>query len=212
MPESTRAIVLGTLRGARGLRLQMMASDADPECKHGAPRSTCSICLVLRPTGRIPAGKSTSSGRKTPKNSATYFGHPWSEWLEMVDAGIAYLIECAKQHRTASYGELWEFIGRRLGRDIGNSWRQIPQLLGYISERSFEGVGLFLTALVIEDVPDGHPEQGFFRLAANRGALPDSDAPPTGEVWTLTPAQRRFWEDQVAAVFAKAEHLRMPDG
>jgi len=128
----------------------------------------------------------------------------------MVDVGIAYLIECAKQHRTVAYGELWKAVGRRLDRNIGNSYFQMPQLLGYISERSFEGVGLFLTALVVEDGPDGHPEQGFFRLASARGVLPERDAPRVGEQWTITPVQRKFWKDQVAAIFAKAEHLTMP--
>ena len=168
--------------------------------------------MVLRPPGKRLPRNPTSSGRKTPQNSDTYFGHSWPEWSEMVDVGIAYLIECAKRHRTAAYGELWEAIEKVLGRDIGNSWRQMPQLLGYISERSFEGVGLFLTALVVDDVPDGHPEQGFFRLAAKRGALPEREAPRMGEPWTITSTQRRFWEEQVAAIFAKAEHLWMPEG
>jgi hypothetical protein len=76
-------------------------------------------------------------------------------------------------------------------------------LLEYISGRAYEGVGLFVTALVI-DPEVGGPSEGFFRLAAARGALPEKDAPEMGRPWTaMTTAQRTFWKEQVTKLFER---------
>ncbi len=71
-------------------------SDAD-ECKHGLQPTTCVLCngsleraALERRQGSIG---NRSSGRKTPDNSETYYGHSWSEWFEMQDAVITYIGE-----------------------------------------------------------------------------------------------------------------------
>ncbi len=120
-----------------------MSLAGDEPCKHGRTRSACHICIVLRPQGRVPSQKVTpSGGRRTPANSATYFGHTWPEWHEMVDAGAVCLIGSARRRQTMPYGQVWDGIGASLQRNLGNRWRAMTHLLEHISERTFEGVGL----------------------------------------------------------------------
>jgi hypothetical protein len=122
----------------------------------------------------------------------------------MRDAGTDHIIECASQRRKTTYGDLWEAIGRSVGIEIGKHWRQLPVLLGYIGEVSYKETGLVLTALVIHQEGDEHPGGGFFRLAANLGALPEKDAPPMGVRWEeMTEAQRVFWNLQVESLYAR---------
>jgi hypothetical protein len=180
----------------------------DEECKHGLRTGTCSLC-----SGRLTAqvkpkrfGHSTASqARRTPLNSSSYFSYSWDQWHEMCDVGGEVLIEHARQRSAIRYGVLWLEIQSRLGRDLGSSWRKIDHLLEYISDRTYESVGLFLTALVVDE-KDGEirPSEGFFRLAAARGALPEEDAPPVGEKWTkMSPPQRAFWQIQLDALYSK---------
>jgi hypothetical protein len=174
----------------------------DDECIHGLTLTTCVICKA--PRGRQPAANRTSSyndGCKTPENSHDYFGHPWPEWFAMCDAGAAYIRERALNGELVTYGELWEATERQMDKPIGNPWRQVPKFLMHISDREYERTGALLSALVVEDGPDGHPSEGFFRLAAARGFLAPEDAPIEGEPWTeMTPAQQRCWESQLESL------------
>jgi hypothetical protein len=118
--------------------------------------------------------------------------------------GHRCIAQCARERRTTTYHELWPAIGVLLGLDLGNPWRQMPHLLGYISEHSYEDYRLLLTALVVEDGPVAQPGEGFFRLAASMGLLPERAAPPEGVPWRgMTVAQRAFWEGQVEAIFTR---------
>jgi hypothetical protein len=145
----------------------------------------------------------SSSGRKTPDNSSDYFGHPWDEWFAMCDAGRDLILESVRLKRFLPYPEFWSGIKTRLQRDIGDPWRQEPLLLEYISDRTYEDLGLFITAMVI-DPETGHPSEGFFRLAAARGALPEQEAPEMGVTWKqMTPKQKVFWEDQARKIFER---------
>jgi hypothetical protein len=122
----------------------------------------------------------------------------------MRDAGAAHIISRAGQRRKTYYGELWTAIERQVGEELGNSWRQLPYLLGDIAKHVYDEIGLILTALVIYEERDEHPGEGFFRLAAEMGALREEDAPPVGERWEgMTTAQRDFWETQVQSLFAR---------
>jgi hypothetical protein len=122
----------------------------------------------------------------------------------MRDAGAAHIISRAGRRRKTYYGELWTAIERQAGEELGNSWRQLPYLLGDIAEHVYDEIGLILTALVIYEGGDEHPGEGFFRLAAEMGALREEDAPPVGDRWEgMTTAQRDFWETQVQSLFAR---------
>jgi hypothetical protein len=131
------------------------------------------------------------------------FGHPWPEWFKMRDAAFDFLCRCASEQRLASYGEIWAAVGAALGEDLGSHWRQLPNLLGYVSSHSLDELDLLATALVIYDPEDERsgPGPGFFRLAASKGLLDDEDAPPEGAAWAMSDRQREFWRRHVDAMF-----------
>jgi hypothetical protein len=150
-------------------------------------------------------GKKSSKDRhrKTPENSTTFFGHSWPLWHRMRDAGIVHIAACAKESRTTTYAELWSAIQKQVSEDIGRPFRQIRALAGTIANHAHDTHEPMLTALVVHE-GDGHPGPGFFRLAAQRGLLPEADFPSEEEEWTaITPNQQAFWESQVNAVFAQ---------
>jgi hypothetical protein len=141
-------------------------------------------------------------------NSDPYFGHTWAEWFAMRDAGAALILEHGRVREYLPYPQVWAGVRTRVGFEIGHPWRQIPLLLEHISDYTFEGIGLFVTALVVDGDPLIGPSEGFFRLAAQRGALPESDAPPTGIPWTgMTARQRAFWDEQVSRIFEKSDQI-----
>ncbi len=173
----------------------------DAECIHGLTPDTCTLCKSP-PPARRPARPTSRpvDGRRTPANSPDYFGHPWPEWFEMCDAAIDELLAVARSGRTLTYGQLWEAVERRLGRPIGNSWRQLPNLLGWLPARPANPPGLLLSALVVEE-QTREPNEGFFRLAAEQRLLDEAQAPPVGEPWPgMSTAQRSFWLEHVADI------------
>ena len=186
-PEDARARRVAEIRLLRGTpeRLQRIA---ELEQKKNRPKS-----------------KSTSGkgGRKTPENSSAMFGHPWPVWFEMRDAASAHFRECASEQRTTSYTELWRAINEAIGEDLGDHWRQLPILLGFVAEHSFNDLGLISTALVVHQEGDDEPGPGFFRIAAELGALPEADAPPKGVDWRITERQRDFWQSSVDGMFER---------
>ena len=120
----------------------------------------------------------------------------------MRDVGVDILKEHASNKRTTAYKKFWSDVRSRFRGDVGKSGRQVPQLLRHIGEFTFDDCELLLTALVVTEGRDPHPSEGFFRPAARLGLLFDEDAPDTGEEWlAMTPAQRRFWRDQMEGLF-----------
>ena len=121
----------------------------------------------------------------------------------MRDAGIEHIAEWSARSELTTYADLWSGIVSRVGSVAGEPWRQLPMLLGYISDALHQAVGAIPTAVVVYDLADKHPGPGFFRLAASYGLLADEDAPAFGEEWTqMTDRQRTFWDQQIATVFA----------
>lgn len=144
---------------------------------------------------------SKRSGRRTPENSPDMFGHPWPVWFAMRDAALAYMKVCASEGRLTSYRETWAAVEAALGEDLGNPWRQIPSLLGYVSVHAYPELDLIPTALVVTPDSDDEPGPGFFRIAAELGALDDAESPPEGESWTMSQAQRDYWQVNVQGMF-----------
>jgi hypothetical protein len=179
-------------------------------CEHGVILQLCPNCKsAFRERRQVERKRSDSwSGRKTPDNSSSFHGHTWPEWFAMRDAGAAIILEHARAHEYLTYPQFWAGVRSSVDFDIGHPWRQIPILLEYISDYTFEEIGLFVTALVIDGEPRIGPKEGFFRLASQRGALPEADAPPPGVVWTgMNARQRAFWEEQVARIFDKSDQI-----
>jgi hypothetical protein len=126
----------------------------------------------------------------------------------MRDAGAAIILEHARARQYLTYPELWAGVRTRVGFEIGEPWRQIPILLEYISDFTYEDIGLYVTAIVVDGDPLTGPSEGFFRLAAARGGLPEMDAPPTGIPWVgMTENQRTFWKRQVSRIFDKSDQI-----
>ena len=122
----------------------------------------------------------------------------------MRDTALDYLVECAAAHRMTTYGEFWSELGSRLDFDPGTPFRQLPTLLGQVVDLGYEITTFILTALVVTEGDDPHPESGFFRKAAEVGIFPEEDAPAEGEPWdSMTSVQREFWQSQVDALFAQ---------
>jgi hypothetical protein len=151
-------------------------------------------------TRRIAASR---SGRRTPENSSSYFGHPWPFWFDMRSAAYDHIAESAGRGQPTNYSDLWAAVFTRLGKTVGDPWRQLPMLLGYVSDEYHKEVGAIPTAIVLYDLADQYPGPGFFRLAASYGLLQESNAPAFGEDWTgMTEVQRTFWIGQKEAVFS----------
>lgn len=186
-PEDARARRMAAIRALRGTpdRLQRIADLEQQKVRSKKPSTS---------------GK---GGRKTPENSSHMFNHPWSVWFEMRDAANAYLCQCATERRTTSYAELWGVISSAIGEDLGDHWRQLPILLGFVSKKSFTEMELISSALIVYKDGDAEPGPGFFRIAADLGALPESDVPPKGVVTPITENQRQFWEASVAGMYER---------
>ena len=154
-------------------------------CEHGVVLQLCPKCKdAFRELRRVDRRRSDSlTGRKTPDNSDSYFGHTWPEWFAIRDAGAHIILDHARRRQYLTYPQLWAGVRTRMSFEIGHPWRQIPILLEYISDYAFEEIGLFVTAIVVDGDPLNGPSEGFFRLAAQRGALPEADAPPMGVPW-----------------------------
>jgi len=142
------------------------------------------------------------SGRKTPENSNDMFGHPWPFWFQMRDAAMEVITSAGRRRELIPYGDLWSELRNRLGSEVGEQWRQLLILLGYVSEYYHHEVGALPTAMVVSRDTPPKPEAGFFRLAAFEGYLPEADSPAEGEEWCkITARQAAFWREQVEAVF-----------
>jgi len=79
-----------------------------------------------------------------------------------------------------TYEELWAAIEQAVAETLGNPSRQLPNLLGYISDDGYERIGFMPTALVVYAAGEEHPGPGFLRPAASAIALPPNDTPPQG--------------------------------
>ena len=175
--------------------------------RRGSPERLARIEAMQAAKAPKPASPSasTGTGKKTPENSSSFFGHPWPEWFAMRDAGYEHLVERARERRMTTYGELWDAVAEKVGVDLGNPWRQIDHLLGYIGEAAYEKDGVTPTALVTYPGDgDVGPGPGYFQLAVSLGLFPARDAPSKPSAWKeMTDGQRQFWETQRDLMFER---------
>ena len=170
--------------------------------KRGSPERLAQIAAQKAEESRKHRLRAAAaSGRKTPENSTEMFGHSWPFWFQMRDTSLEIIGSFARRRSYVTYGQLWDTLIARLGNEVGDSWRQLPILLGHVCDEYHEKVGALPTAIVISQ-GETHPEAGFFRMAASHGYLNEADAPPAGEVWNqMTENQKAFWKAQVQAVY-----------
>jgi len=148
-----------------------------------------------------PRAKAKAAPRRSPETSATFFGYPWSEWFEMRDAGRACLAERAAEGGVITYGELWDTIATRVGRELGSPHLPVPRLLKDIAEVTIKDGEPNPTAIVVQQDGDQEPGAGFFRDAVGLHELPAVEEPAKGEDWVMSDAQRTYWTGQVAALY-----------
>ena len=154
-----------------------------------------------RQIAELAAAKAKAAPRRSPETSATFFGYPWSEWFEMRDAGRACLAERAAEGGVITYGELWDTIATRVGRELGSPHLPLPRLLKDIAEVTIKDGEPNPTAIVVQQDGDQEPGAGFFRDAVGLHELPAVEEPAKGEDWVMSDAQRTYWTGQVAALY-----------
>jgi hypothetical protein len=103
------------------------------------------------------------------------YGRPESEWGELGDACLDFLVERARVGLT-NYTDLNRELVRRTGLaafDFGQAADRaaLGHLLGLVADRTFADTGLLISALVTYRHGDS-PAAGFFSLAAEHGLIP----------------------------------------
>jgi len=109
------------------------------------------------------------------KTNEPAYGRPESEWDELEDACLEFLVERARAGLT-NYTDLNRELVRRTGLaafDFGQAADRaaLGHLLGLVAERTFADSGLLISALVTYLRGDS-PAAGFFSLAAEHGLIP----------------------------------------
>ena len=108
------------------------------------------------------------------------YGRPESEWDELEDACLEFLVERARAGLT-DYTDLNRELVRRTGLaafDFGQAADRaaLGHLLGLVADRTFADSGLLISALVTYRHGDS-PAAGFFSLAAEHGLIPAAATP-----------------------------------
>lgn len=174
--------------------------------RRGTPERDAKIAEIAEQKQKAAVKKKAASTtvKKTRENSDQYHGHSWDEWDQMRDAGLELIKQHAAKREFVTYTQLWGHTVEKLGKELGNSYFQLPALLEHITVKGFDETELMVSALVsTADGPDPSPGSGMFALAVSKGLLPEADAPQGGKDWVMTESQRVFWQQQVDALFAK---------
>jgi hypothetical protein len=203
-PEDRRARRLAEIRAQRGTDARAREI-ADLEARRAAEPEPVRVTRATSSSGGSSRSSSPSRPRRpsSGKTAGTsFFGHPWSEWHQMVDVGLDHLVELASERSTTTEEALWKHVGAELGLTLGDPRLPMPFLLRDITNRQLDDTGLLVTALALTD--DGTPAPGFFRLAAQIGKLPSAQAPRESSdgTWTMSERQEAFWRSQVDALYA----------
>ena len=129
----------------------------------------------------------------------SHYGRPVAEWTDLEAVGWEFLVAQARLQRTTSYTEMNTVLKQRTGVkefdfDLDGERRAMGELLGRISERSFQQCQLLISVLVqYLNANDAGP--GFYQLAQRKKLL------------RMQPSQDEkliFWVGHVKAVHAYA--------
>jgi hypothetical protein len=128
---------------------------------------------------------------------ALYFGREESDWDQLEDIGLRFLIERARLQRVTSYTEMNQALAQRTGLrsfdfDLESDRAAMGYLLGRVSDHEYPQTGLLITALVhYLDANDAGA--GFYKLARSKGLI--SPRLSRNDQW-------EFWVGHVAKVHA----------
>ncbi|MFC4529328.1 hypothetical protein [Sphaerisporangium dianthi] len=125
------------------------------------------------------------------------YGRDDETWDRLTEAGLEFLIECARQSRPTSYTELNAQLERRTGIDGFDFGRQderaaMGYLLGLIVDRNRPETGMMISALVTYTGGTG-AGAGFFNLAADLALIPRRASAEQKD---------EFWVRQMKGVYA----------
>jgi hypothetical protein len=123
------------------------------------------------------------------------FGRDEFTWARLIDAGLAFLIECAQHGKTTTYSELNSILQIRtdipaFNFELSSERAAMGYLLGQIVERNHPDTNLMISALVTY-AGSKDAGEGFYRLAHDLGML--SPAASKEMRWD-------FWVNQVKAL------------
>lgn len=128
---------------------------------------------------------------------ALYYGREVSDWDQLEEAGLRFLIERARLERVTSYTEMNQALGQRTGLrhfdfDLESERAAMGYLLGRISDSEYPQSGLLISALVhYLDANDAG--SGFYKLARSKDLI--SPGLSRNGQW-------EFWVGHVAKVHA----------
>ncbi len=105
----------------------------------------------------------------------TMYGREDAEWEQLIEAGLAFLIERARMKRVTSYTELNSTLVRRTGLRGFDFEREderaaMGYLLGLIVDRTYPITGLMISGLV-HYLNANDAGSGFYVLAVRLGKL-----------------------------------------
>ena len=83
--------------------------------KRGSPERLAELEALQQEKDRaVRRKKAAASGRKSPENSSSMFGHPWPVWFQMRDTAMEVIAEATAKGDLVHYGELWDEMEHRL--------------------------------------------------------------------------------------------------
>ena len=206
-PEARRARRLAEARAQRGTPERQAQVDAMLQAK--AASDTAATQQATRPArARSAPGTRAPRAPRTPRQapdpSTRQPGHALPVWIQMRTVALAHLEACARAGELTSPDAVWQVVKDSRTEELGNPRYQLPKLLGYVETKSLADTGLLASALIVQPDRGNEPSAEFFRLAHKRGLISDDDAPPATDAgWTMSEAQREFWQSQVDAMFER---------
>lgn len=108
----------------------------------------------------------------------SYYGREAGDWEQLTAEGLDYLEDLAAHRLDASYGKLNGELARRTGLrpfnfDLDAERAAMGELLGQISEASYAGTGVLISAIVhhVDGDDNPGPGKGFYGLAQKKGLI-----------------------------------------
>jgi len=118
----------------------------------------------------MPARLRSPRGPSSSVSNDLAYGRPQSEWDELEDACLEFLIEIAP-YRLTTYSDVNEVLVQRTGL-AGFEFSQaagraaMGHLLGLVADRTFAESGLLISALV-KYIHENGPGPGFYAIASD---------------------------------------------
>jgi hypothetical protein len=124
---------------------------------------------------RRQAGHRPASPDHHQSGGVMFYGRSEADWRQLVAEGQDHLEDLAAHRADTTYGEMNTELSRRTGLrpfdlDQAQERKAMGELLGEISDASYEENGVLISALVHHQ--DGGPGGGFYDFAERKGLIP----------------------------------------